>query len=419
MASSSSQRSSSSARSRSVGGRQDPAERLRGRGPAREGRLAGPAGAGRGGGRGGVPVPAVVAAAVAGVAALAVVALLVLSHLPVFVIQSIDAQASEHIDAETIARLAEVEEGTTLLNVDAGQIEQNVRRNPWCASVRITREFPDRLGIEVVEREVGAVVLMGSGDVAWCLGADGVWIEPVQLDTSTTRTAEDVAMARATELGCLLITDVPSSVSPKAGSEATDDTILAVMSYLDGFSDEFRSQISSFSAPSVDAVSCTLANGVEVSLGAPNDIGAKESVVTQILADHPNQVTYVNVRVPSSPSYRAVGAENVQAGSGARVLEDDEGAAGDDASSGDGGDGSGDEAGSDGSEGSDDGAPTGDDGSGEGSEDDGDASPDDGSSSGGDSSGGSGVEIDPSLAAGVRTNFLHFSAGKAGASVPT
>ena len=223
--------------------------------------------------------------------------MLVLSQLPVFVITAIDADSTEHVNAETIARLAEVEEGTTLLNLNTGEITANVQRNPWVGSVKIIREFPDRLRIVVTEREVGAIVLMGSGDAAWCLGSDGVWIEPVQLNTSDKRSAEEVALERASELGCLLITDVPSSVSPQAGAEVTDDTILAVLEYLNGFSEDFRSQISSFSATSVDAIACTLTNGVEVSLGNATDINAKERIITQILAEHPNQVTYINVRV--------------------------------------------------------------------------------------------------------------------------
>ena len=60
---------------------------------------------------------------VAALAAVGLVALLVLSHLPVFVISGIDATASEHVSAETIAKLAAVDEGTTLLSVDVSQIQ--------------------------------------------------------------------------------------------------------------------------------------------------------------------------------------------------------------------------------------------------------------------------------------------------------
>ena len=87
--------------------------------------------------------------------------------------------------------------------------------------------------------------------------------------------------------------------------------------YLDGFSDDFKSQIVSFSIPSAESISCTLKNGVAVSLGSPENISDKETVIKAILEKYPDQITYINVRVPSSPSFRRIDADSVQAGTGA------------------------------------------------------------------------------------------------------
>ena len=73
----------------------------------------------------------------------------------------------------------------------------------------------------------------------------------------------------------------------------------------------------SVSAPSVEALSCILGTGVEVSFGSPNNIESKEIVVQQLLAKYPNRITYINVRVPSNPSYRMLESESVQEGTGA------------------------------------------------------------------------------------------------------
>ena len=37
----------------------------------------------------------------------------------------------------------------------------------------------------------------------------------------------------------------------------------------------------------------------------------------QLLAKYPNRITYINVRVPSSPSYRMLDSDAVQEGTGA------------------------------------------------------------------------------------------------------
>ena len=260
-----------------------------------------------------------VVVAVAIVAAVLGVAFLVLSNTSTFQITSIDAVASDHVSADDIQKLAKVEEGTTLLNVDTNAITQNLMKNPWVESVSVEREFPDKLKISVTERTVEAVVVMSSRSVAWYLGEGEVWLEPVNLDVSDEQSADDVALEKATSVGAILITGVPATVDPVAGSKATDEVIAAVRSYLDGFSSDFASQIVSFTAPSEASISCVLSSGVEVSLGSPTDISSKEEVVKSLLAEYPDELTYINVRVPSKPTYRMIDSDNVGEGTGALV----------------------------------------------------------------------------------------------------
>jgi len=269
-----------------------------------------------------LPVPAMIAFVVALVAVVTLVALLVLSHTPVLRIAAIDVESTEHISAESIAKLARVEEGTTLLNVDIDSVVESVKRNPWVEDVQITREFPDRLKIEVTERKPGAIVLMSSGTIGWYVAADGTWIEPFNIEVGANQTVVDAAQQKAIEVGCRIVTDVPAEVVPEAGKVAEDASLQAVLSYLSEFSEDFAATIVRFSAPSRESISCTLESGVEVSLGAPTNVATKEAIVTQILAEHPDKITYINVRIPSRPSYREVGTDSVQEGTGA--LAEDE-----------------------------------------------------------------------------------------------
>lgn len=262
---------------------------------------------------------AMVAAGVAALALVTAVVMLVLSHTRAFTISGIDATASQHVSADQIARLAGVADGTTLLNVDVSGVKRNVAKSPWVKDVHVSREFPDRLGISVTERAVAAVVVVGTGGQgAWALGDDGVWIEPVQLSVPDGGDVTEVALAKAQELGCLLITQAPSSVDPAQGSQVTDETILAVLEYCRELSPDFASQVSLYAAASTGSISCVLESGVEVSLGAPTDIAAKQAAIDQIMAAYPGQLTYINVRVPSKPLYRKVHGGSVTAGTGVR-----------------------------------------------------------------------------------------------------
>lgn len=243
--------------------------------------------------------------------------LTVLSRTSLFTIETVVAVPSEHVSEENILNLAKVQEGSTLLNVDAKSIEDNLMRNPWVGEVHIDRNFPSTLTISVKERQVKALVIMSSGEVVWCLGDGDVWIEPISVKAAEGQDFADAALQKAQEMGTLLISDVPASVSPEAGSKATDDSIVAVSSYIKEFSEDFSRSIVSYTAPSADSVSCTLDSGVTISLGAAEDIAAKESIIKELIDKHAGHITYINVRVPSSPSYRMIETESVQAGTGA------------------------------------------------------------------------------------------------------
>lgn len=284
----------------------------------------------------------IIAAIVAAVALVCVVALLVLSHLPVFVIGGIDAQASEHVSADTLAKLAAVDEGTTLLNVDVGKISDNVRKNPWVKSVNVTREFPSTLGVSVEERTVGAIAVIGGGTSVWALGDDGAWIEPVSLGADQNSDVTSAALAKAEELGCLLIANLPATVDPAQGSAATDEVILDVLQYQSELPDSITSQAQVYYAASAGSISLVLKSGLEISLGAPNDVTAKAQALTAIIDQYGEQLTYVNVRVPSKPSYRKV-ADGTTLGGAAKVVADNSAATAAAATTGDAsGEGSGD-----------------------------------------------------------------------------
>ena len=239
-----------------------------------------------------------------------------LSFTDAFAVKNIEAQPTEHLDVDSIRRLSGVDEHTTLLNVDGHEIETRLKKNPWVASAKVSREFPETLRIEITERRVGAVVLLGNGNTAWNLGEDSVWIEPAKIDIPEGETATGAALAHARSIGALLIYDVPATTSPKACEHAGESTVSAVSTYMNEFSPEFSAQIVSFSANTEQSISCTLASGVTISLGEPTDVAAKERVITEILEQYPDQVTYINVRVPSRPSFRRVGTDSVQPGSG-------------------------------------------------------------------------------------------------------
>ena len=254
--------------------------------------------------------------AVLAVAVLACSTLLILRKASAFEITKIEAASTEHLTSDDIARLANVGKGTTLLNIDEGALREGLARNPWVGRVDIERVFPDTLALKVHERKVSMIVMMGSSGMGWYVGEGNVWIQPVSVSAAGGRSVNEVALSMARDVDALLVTDVPSSLEPESGTVVSDETLDAVLSFLKGLPEELSSQIVSFSAASPEALSCVLSSGIEVSLGSATDIATKGSIVLRLIEEHPGELTYINVRMPSNPSYRSITSGTVQPGTG-------------------------------------------------------------------------------------------------------
>ena len=142
-------------------------------------------------------------------------------------------------------------------------------------------------------------------------GEDGEGAENVDAEQGLTeqelqnRTVRiEAAVEVAQQAGAVLLTDVGTDVTPSSGRDVSSEVILAGLKYAQGFSSEFRAMIKDISVPSIEAISANLFSGVEVSLGAPEDIQQKEQVILQLLEQEPG-VTYINVRVADAYSFRS------------------------------------------------------------------------------------------------------------------
>ncbi len=240
---------------------------------------------------------------------LILVAYVVVVYSPMFEIERVNASPTEHVTSETISSLAAIPSGSTLFNIDEAGIAERLSADSWISSVKISRSLPHTLLINVQERSALAVVMLANGSDAWLIASDGYWLEPLDLEVSTAENGmpapADQAYEQAINDGLVYISNVSALVSPVAGELCTDETIMGVITYLTEFSDELSSQIMTAKATSLESISVVLKNGIEVSLGSPTNIALKEEVTLGLLSQYAGQITYINVRVPSSPTYRA------------------------------------------------------------------------------------------------------------------
>ncbi len=243
---------------------------------------------------------------VVGLVALGLIVYLVLSYTSTFKIQNVQVEPTEHITQEEIDKFVVIDPEATLLNVDTVKIVEELKNNPWVESVDIHKQYPDTLNIQINERKIFALTLIGPENAAWFIGQDFHWIEPAKIETKKDEPIREAALRMAKDNAYYLVYDLAGEINPEPGALVDIPILQDVKKISTDLSETLRSQILAFSAPARDSISLRLSNGIEVAFGAADDIANKEKVINAILEQHPNQVTYINVRNPEKPTYRKI-----------------------------------------------------------------------------------------------------------------
>lgn len=228
---------------------------------------------------------------------------------PVFTIEEVTVTGADHLTSEEMAVLAAVPQGTTLLNVDAGAIEDSVVRDSWVADVEVRRLFPSTLEIVVTERAIAAVVDVVADNAKttqhWAIASDGMWL--MEIPDQDSELGQSISPQIYEDAANVLhIKDVPFGLTPEVGTYCTDDNVNNALAILDGLSTDLADQVKTVSATDAASTQLTLDNGIEIAFGTADDIRDKERICLKIMEEHPGKVAYINVRVVDRPTWRAV-----------------------------------------------------------------------------------------------------------------
>jgi len=75
---------------------------------------------------------------------------------------------------------------------------------------------------------------------------------------------------------------------------------------LNGLTTDLADAIVKVQATDAESTLLTLSNGIQIAFGTADDIREKERVCLHIMEQNPDKVAYINVRVVSKPTWRAV-----------------------------------------------------------------------------------------------------------------
>ena len=218
--------------------------------------------------------------------------LVALWQAPILPVKRVAITGSSRLSEEVVRKLAAVPRDVTLLRADTGGIEQRLLTNPWIAEAKVTRQFPDTIVLEVVERTPSAVIDAG-GTKLWLADSTGMWLGLLGSQEAT---------------GLVTVRDI-EGLTPKAGERTRSPEVRNALAVIAGLSPDMRRILKTVSAPSVDKTALITKSDVQIMVGSALDIAKKNRVARKILATEKG-VVYVNVRVVDRATWRGLDPSN-------------------------------------------------------------------------------------------------------------
>jgi len=199
----------------------------------------------------------------------------------VFAVERLDVQGAPAPVAREIERAIGHTVGMSLLNVDAGEIENRVRALPSVAGASVDRAFPHTLVVKVAAERPVAVVRRGRK--AWLATGSGKVIR--EIETGTERTLPRLWLTRGT--GVTVGQALPQSLT--AATRALEAAREAHLPRVKGV----RSRDGQ--------LTLALRRGPELRLGDPTDLLLKLTVAAHVLPLVEDGTLYLDVSVPERP----------------------------------------------------------------------------------------------------------------------
>jgi cell division protein FtsQ len=227
---------------------------------------------------------------VAGAVALLCAALFGLSYTPIFSVSRVFVDGAVEIDPTLLQSVVDGTTGSSIVWLDLASVRARLEADPWVRKVRVSRDWPHTIRIDVVERR----------PVASFAGPDGQ-IRVVDGD------------GRVLALLSGMPVDYPflavNAPNLDAGSDAPP-AVLAGIAVAKVLPDELRARIKQLDVSDAGEVKIELLPSGTVIIGPPSEL--RDKLVTVLTVLHkcgsgppPNTI---DVQVPSKPSLTPVGS---------------------------------------------------------------------------------------------------------------
>jgi cell division protein FtsQ len=212
----------------------------------------------------------------------------------VFAVTTVTATATERVSEEEISAATATARGVSLLKLSIEPIEKALAALPYVRSVRVYRDFPNTLEVQLVEYEPLARLRTLDGQM-WLVSEDG-------------RALERITPPRGYSLPLVL----PANPAlPVAGAKVSDEIVAALPVVTLLTSEDIGERlpdVKQVMVATAGEVTVALADGSELRLGKPTELERKLTVAGDIVQEclrNDEQVEYIDVSVPERVAVKA------------------------------------------------------------------------------------------------------------------
>lgn len=204
---------------------------------------------------------------------------------PLLEVRRVQVVGAKHTSADEVRAAVALGRDDNLLLVSTGRVAAAAEELPWVADAEVHRRLPGTVRIRLDERKAALVVVVATGQ--WTIDASGHVLEEGSV-------SDGLPTLTGAALGTL-----------EPGDRLVTDDVESGLAVWGSLPKRIRPQVASVVAASRERVALVLNNGTLVRYGGPDRLGAKNKVLTALLARLSSQgrrATYIDVSIPSNPA---------------------------------------------------------------------------------------------------------------------
>ncbi|MCL2818742.1 MAG: FtsQ-type POTRA domain-containing protein [Actinomycetia bacterium] len=229
---------------------------------------------------------------------------------PYFAIDDYTVKGTNYLTSSNVLSYIETDEQTSLLALDAAQLEESLLVNPWVLEATINKKIPSTLEVVIVERKPAGIVSMVNKE-SWLVSEDGIWLGQVIRDGESIAAVDPAGEHPDITLdeSVLIVIEDISPTENTFGTPVQSEEVINAIEVLQGLDSGLREQVQTLSAPEIPLTKIITQEHVEILVGSSKDIAEKSKIALALLKEHEGKVTLIDVRSVDKPTWRGLDTE--------------------------------------------------------------------------------------------------------------